>query len=109
LASLFHEFVRVLKSIRWFAFLNVLLASLLVGAIVHELINVVLLAHPMKICLHIGELPSIVSICCLTEEEVKHWWLGSELFPLLGQFVIMLLWVLACRNQYIKQHRHKEN
>ena len=107
LASLFHEFVCVLRGIKWLAFFNVLLASLLVGAIVHELINVVLLAHPMRICLHIGELPAIVSICCLSEEEMRYWWLGSELFPMLGQFIIMLLWVLACRNQFVKRHRAK--
>jgi len=101
-AGLFSEFSSLFARVRWFALANVLAAALLFGVLVHELLHILLLGHPMRVCLHIGELPALVSICCLSEEEMQNWWIRSEVLPLFVQFIFMLLWVFAFRALYVK-------
>lgn len=102
LGKILGEFAFSYGEIKWIALFNVLLAAMLIGVIAHELVNVLLLAHPMKICLHMGELPTIVSICCLSKEEMAQWWLSSEIIPICMQFSIMLAWVYICKSLYVK-------
>lgn len=97
----FREFKKTCSNVNCSAFLNIFLAALLVGAIVHEVVNLLLFGHPTRICLHLGELPTVVSICCLSEEEMKNVWLSSEVFPLVIQFLVVFLWVFAFKSIFM--------
>ncbi len=107
LNEIFNEFTDLCKQIRWGVLFNVLLASILLGFIVHELINVFLLAHPTDICLHIGESSVIMSVCCLTEEEMKTPHIVAEIIPFYVQFLVMFLWIIANMRFYTKPSKKK--
>lgn len=90
-------------SVDWLALLNVILAGFLVGVFVHELVHVILVAHPIRLCIHLGGAVPTASVCCFSEEEAKGGRILSlEMVAFGAQFAFMLLWAFLFRHQYIK-------
>jgi len=77
------------------AFVSVLLAAILIGFIVHELVHMLLISNVSSITLRFGQPVASVSICCLSPRESAYEELAYTI-----QFIVTLLWIIVNNNIY---------
>ncbi|HZX19983.1 MAG TPA: hypothetical protein VFF13_03140 [archaeon] len=77
------------------AFISVLLAAVLLGFIVHELVHVALIKKATTITLHFGESQNLISVCCLGPLES-----ANEEIAYFIQFVVTIGWIIVNSNVF---------
>lgn len=70
-------------------FVNVAIAGVAVGGIMHEIVHVLLLNHATQLRLHFGDPYAIFSTCCLLPGE-----LANEEIAYAVQFLVTIGWVI---------------
>ncbi len=76
-------------------FVNVAVAGVAVGGIMHEIVHVLLLNHPTQLRLHFGDPYAIFSTCCLLPGE-----LANEEIAYAVQFLVTIGWVIYFELMY---------
>ena len=95
--SFWKELVSLSKQINWLVLLNVLLASIVIGVLVHEFFHLATYSDPVSICLESSEAGLRISACCLSAGEQS-----LELFCSMITGGIMLIWVMLNIKQIVK-------
>ncbi|MCR4369189.1 MAG: hypothetical protein NUV67_04760 [archaeon] len=79
------------------AFTSVLLAAFLLGFIVHELVHVATISHPVRVSIYFGSNQFALGTCCLLEGEQPLLELSYAI-----QFIATIGWIIMNRKVFIK-------
>lgn len=83
------------KRFSFLAFVNVAVAAILIGGVIHELVHIILLQHPAQFRVHFGDVKAVFSTCCLAPGERPY-----EEIAYAVQFFVGLIWIFMFRSVF---------
>lgn len=84
-----NEPVKTQLRFRWTVFLNVFLASIVLGGLAHELIHLIFIPYTAQLTINLSNPSELLSVCCFQQGEEVY-----ESVAVFVQVLAMLVWIL---------------